>query len=195
MRKILFVLAALAIPAAAHAESEVSVVLQGGGVQYNRDLAGQTDLGAAYGARVNVMPTPYVGFEVAYLGTQNNVRQSLDARGTNERLVTNGALADLRINVLPGDITPYVFGGFGVTKFSISNQAFQSPFRSDAIAEVPFGTGIEANLGAFKLGARFQYNYLLSSFYNPVSATTGPAVNGRSSDFYGATIDLGASFR
>src|SRR5260221_367989 len=77
MRKGLILAAAalVAAPLAARAESEVSVVVQGGGVQYNQALAGQTDFGVAYGARVAVMPTPIVGFEVGYLGSQNNVKQ------------------------------------------------------------------------------------------------------------------------
>lgn len=192
MRKgfILAAAALVAAPLAARAESEVSVVVQGGGVQYNQALSGQTDLGVAYGARVAVMPTPIVGFEVGYLGTQNNVRRSLDTSGDSERLITNGANADLRINVLPGAITPYIFGGYGLTKVSVSNQSIQSPFKGDTVSTIPFGGGLEANLGNFKVGGRFQYNHLLSNgFYSPQQT-----VNDRSADFYGFSIDLGASF-
>src|SRR5438477_4007488 len=107
MRKAILAAAALlaAIPLAARAESEVSVVIQGGGVQYNRDLAGATDLGVGYGARVAIMPDPIIGVEIGYLGSENAVKQTAATVGTNERLVTNGALADLRVNVLPGSIT------------------------------------------------------------------------------------------
>src|SRR5205823_3518545 len=121
MRKLLIVAAALAIPAAARAESEFSLVVQGGGAQYNRDLAGSTDVGALYGARLGIMPAPVFGIELGYLGTQNNVKQTL-TYGGGERLITNGAQADVRLNVLPGAFTPYVFGGFGLTKVSVSNQ-------------------------------------------------------------------------
>jgi hypothetical protein len=192
MRKALIAAAALlAAPFAARAASEFSVVVQGGGVQYNQALSGQTDLGVAYGARVGVMPTPIVGFEIGYLGTQNNVRQTLATSGDAERLVTNGAAADLRINVLPGSITPYVFGGYGLTRVSVSNQSIQSPFRGETVSTIPFGGGVEANAGAFKIGARFQYNHLMGDgFYSPAAE-----VNDRKSDFYGVSVDLGASFR
>src|SRR5881394_1666199 len=114
------------------------------------------------------MPTPIVGFEIGYLGTQNNVRQTLATSGDNERLVTNGGNADLRINVLPDAITPYIFGGYGLTNVSVSNQSIQSPFKGDTISTIPFGNGLEANAGTFKVGTRFQYNHLLSSgFYSP----------------------------
>jgi hypothetical protein len=70
---------------------------------------------------------------------------------------TNEGYGDLRVNILPGDFTPYVFGGYGITWVS-GGEASGIPNRS--VNTLPFGGGIEANLGQFKVGGRFQYNYL-----------------------------------
>src|SRR5205823_12801978 len=74
MKRLLVVLAAavLVAPAAAMADSEFSIVVQGGATKYNQSLSG-SDVGAAYGARLGVLPTPMLGLELGYLGTQNNI--------------------------------------------------------------------------------------------------------------------------
>ena len=79
MKKLLVTLgvAALVLPSAAMAESEFSIVLQGGAAKYNQSLSG-SDVGAAYGARLGILPTPMLGIEVGYLGSQNNINQSLN---------------------------------------------------------------------------------------------------------------------
>jgi len=57
MKKLLVALAtaALLVPAAAMAESEFSIVLQGGAAKYNQSMSG-SDTGAAYGARLACCP-------------------------------------------------------------------------------------------------------------------------------------------
>src|ERR1041384_7613185 len=114
MKKILLAVAAIAIAPAAMAESEFSVVLQGGATHYTQSLSG-SDTGAAYGVRLGMLPTPMLGIEVGYLGTQNNIQESLDTGRLSSTLHTNEGYGDVRINILPGGVTPYVFGGFGYT--------------------------------------------------------------------------------
>src|SRR3954469_9402246 len=80
--------AALTAPAAAFADSEFSIVLQGGAAKYNQSLSG-SDVGAAYGARLGILPTPMLGFEIGYLGTQNNVNESLNEGRLASTLKTN----------------------------------------------------------------------------------------------------------
>src|SRR5258708_35094921 len=92
-----FLLAALlAAPMAARAESEFSVVLQGGVTKYNRSLASGTDVGAEYGLRLGFMPSPIAGLELGYLGSQNNVKAVIDTRGNTERRLTKVVGADPR---------------------------------------------------------------------------------------------------
>jgi hypothetical protein len=95
--------ALLAAPMAARAESDFSVVLQGGVTKYNRSLASGSDVGAEYG------PAPRVH-----------------------------ALADRR-------------------------------------------------------PARFQYNYLLTD--QLFRTQNGNVTTGHNTDFYGVSVDVGASFR
>lgn len=188
--------ALLAQPLAARADSEMSVVLQGGATQYNRSLAGATDVGAEYGLRLGIMPSPIAGLELGYLGSQNHVKAVIDTSGNTQRLITNGVLADLRVNLLPGDVMPYVFGGYGLTNFKVANEIVASDggLHGRTVSTIPFGAGLEGNIGTFKLGARFQYNYLLTDqLYRTTSS--GNVTTGNNTDFYGVSVDLGASFR
>jgi hypothetical protein len=185
--------AVLVVPAAAMADSEFSIVLQGGASHYNQSLSG-SDTGAAYGARLGFLPTPMLGLELGYLGTQNNIQASLDQGREASTLKTNEGYGDIRLNILPGAVTPYVFGGYGLTWV---NGASASGVPNSSTSTLPFGGGLEANIGAFKLGGRFQYNYLFSSINTGTSASGGTvSVNkGGNSDFWGVTVDLGASLR
>jgi opacity protein-like surface antigen len=191
MKKLLVALAAAALiaPATAMADSEFSIVLEGGAAKYNQSLSG-SDVGAAYGARLGILPTPMLGFEIGYLGTQNNISESLNEGRLASTLKTNEGYGDVRLNILPGSVTPYVFGGYGRTWVS---GAAASGVPNQSANTLPFGGGIEANVGAFKIGGRFQYNYLFDSLNT--SSNSISANKGGNSDFWNATVDLGASFR
>jgi len=187
MKKLLVTLgvAALVLPSAAMAESEFSIVLQGGAAKYNQSLSG-SDVGAAYGARLGILPTPMLGVEVGYLGSQNNVNESLNQGRLASTLKTNEGYGDVRLNILPGEVTPYVFGGFGWTWV---NGAAASGVPNNSTSTLPFGGGLEADIGAFKLGGRFQYNYLFSNINT--GSNTISVNKGGNSDFWTATVDLG----
>jgi outer membrane protein with beta-barrel domain len=193
MKTLLVAAFVLAVPAAAMADSEFSIVLQGGASHYNQSLSG-SDTGAAYGARLGFLPTPMLGLELGYLGTMNNISASLDQGREASTLKTNEGYADVRLNILPGAVTPYVFGGYGLTWV---NGAAASGVPNSSTSTLPFGAGVEGNIGAFKLGGRFQYNYLFSSIDTGSNGNGGTvSVNkGGNSDFWGVTVDLGASFR
>jgi len=196
MKKILVGVAALfLLPVAARAESELSLTLQGGGVKYDQALAAPSDIGAAYGVRVGVMPTPVLGVEIGYLGSQSNVRDVVNNTSTT-RFISNGAYADGRVNVLPGNVMPYVFGGFGVTNFKVDNEVVNSDggLHGKTVATIPFGGGVDFNLGAFKIGGRFQYNYLLTDQLVRSSPNGSGVTTGNNTNFYGVNIDLGVSF-
>jgi outer membrane protein with beta-barrel domain len=197
MKQILVALAAAALVSpAALADSEFSVVLQGGATHYTSSLNSGSDTGAAYGARLGFLPTPMLGIEVGYLGSQNNIKESLDLGRVASTISTNEGYGDVRINILPGSLTPYVFGGYGLTWVS-GGAASGIPNRS--VNTLPFGGGLEANIGNFKIGGRFQYNYLFDRIYtgqNAAGTTTGiGADKGGNSDFWGVSLDVGASFR
>src|SRR5262249_23142773 len=197
MRKIVVAIAAAVLVApAAWAETEFSVALQGGATHYTQSLSSGSDTGAAYGVRIGMLPTPMLGVELGYLGSQNNVNQSLELGREASTLATNEGYGDVRLNILPGSLTPYIFGGYGITWVS---GGAASGIPNNSVSTLPFGGGLEANLGTFKIGGRFQYNSLFEKIYTgtnssgvPVSVT---ADKGGNSDFWGVTLDLGASFR
>jgi hypothetical protein len=195
MKKLLLALAcAVLIAPAVWADSEFSVVLQGGASHYTSALSG-SDTGAAYGARLGILPTPMLGLEIGYLGTQNNIKQSLDTGRQASTIRTNEGYGDVRLNILPGAFTPYVFGGYGLTWV---NGAAASGIPNRSVNTLPFGGGIEANAGAFKIGGRFQYNYLFDRIYTGSNAGTPTSVGadkGGNADFWGVSLDVGASFR
>ena len=196
MKKILVALAgAVLFAPAVWADSEFSIVAQGGAAKYTQSLSG-SDVGAAYGARFGILPTPMLGVELGYLGTQNNVARSFDTGSLSSTLRTNEGYADVRLNILPGALTPYVFGGYGLTWVD-GAAAVGIPNRN--VNTLPFGGGLEYNIDAFKIGGRFQYNYLFDRIYtgnNGNGTPTSAAVDkGGSSDFYSVSLDLGASFR
>ncbi len=196
MKTLLVALAAaLLVTPAVWADSEFSVTLEGGASHYTQSLASGSDTGAAYGARFGILPTPMLGIELGYLGTQNNISQSLDTGRLASTLKTNEGYGDVRLNILPGDVTPYVFGGYGMTWV---NGAAASGIPNKSANTLPFGGGLEANIGAFKIGGRFQYNYLFDKIYTGTTNGTPSAVSvnkGGNSDFWDVSLDLGASFR
>lgn len=196
MQKLLVALAAAALCGpAALADSEFSAVLQGGASHYNQSLASGSNTGVAYGVRLGVLPTPMLGAELGYLGTQNDIAQSINLGREASTLKTNEGYADARLNLLPGGVTPYVFGGYGLTWVS---GAAASGIRNQSVSTLPFGAGVDADIGAFKVGGRFQYNYLFSKIYTGTTnqTVTGVSVDkGGSADFWGVTFDVGASFR
>src|SRR2546430_10470066 len=110
MRKLLLPLGvpALVLPATAMAESEFSSVLQGGAAKYNQSLSG-SDVGAAYGARLGILPTPMLGVEVGYLGSQNNINESLNQGRLASTLKTNEGFWDGRLKILPRLVLTYIF--------------------------------------------------------------------------------------
>jgi hypothetical protein len=191
------VLAALLFlaPIAARAESEFALQVEGGISHYNRALS-SSNVGGSYGARLTVTPLQILGIELGYIGSRNNINSDL-ANGLNaSTLTTNEGYADLRLNILPGAFTPYVFGGYGLTWVS---GAEVSGVPSDHTSTIPFGGGLDFNTGAFKIGGRFQYNYLFDQIFVgsnaqgvPVSVT---ANKGGHTDFWTATLVLGVSFK
>jgi hypothetical protein len=197
MKRFLVAIAgALLVAPVARAESEFSVVLQGGASRYTQSLSGNAaDTGAAYGARLGMMPTPMLGGELGYLGTLNNINADSSIGRASSTLHANEGYVDARLNILPGELTPYVFGGYGVTWVS-GGGASGIPNRS--ASTLPFGGGLDYSFGQFKLGARFQYNYLFDKIYTGNSGgvvTSVSADKGGNADFYAVSIDLGASFR
>jgi len=92
------------------------------------------------------------------------------------------------LNILPGELTPYVFGGYGLTWLSgAAASAFRTEDQHPALRRGPRGEHRRV-----QARGRFQYNYLFDSIN---TSSNGVSANkGGNSDFWSATVDLGASF-
>ncbi len=145
-----FVVAALALaPATAAAddsifgEYRVGASFGGGMMGFvdsdTRDFA--TD-GGAWEARLAFNTRGIVVIEGAYIGSLQNI----DALGleSDARLLANGAEADLRINLMQGQLEPYVLFGAGWTRFDITNTSTNTSDlqQVDNVATMPLGAGV-----------------------------------------------------
>lgn len=105
-----------------------------------------TDTGGQWEARLTIGTRLPVALEAAYIGTAQNV----NALGLSENavLMGNGAEANLRLNLLPTRVQPYLFGGVGWMHYSVRNTNVNtSSIRSnDDIVTVPFGVGLALRL-------------------------------------------------
>lgn len=154
---------------------------------YTSSLANATQVGVAYGGRLDFSPIRNLGIEIGYDGSLNDLKTSISPNGS---LYGNAVTGDLRFNLvppgydLPGNLKPFVFGGVGYQNVTPSN--FTPGFSDANLLAVPVGGGIEADIADhFLVGARFTWNFLFNE--------TGPLA-GHTTDIWGATADLGARF-
>ena len=72
--------------------------------------------------------------------------------------------------------------------------SIEKPLQPEVVATIPLGAGLDFNIGNFKIGGRFQYNYLLTDqLFRSANTATG-VTTGNNTNFYGVNIDLGVSF-
>lgn len=108
------------------------------------------DAGAAWDARLLVGTRSIVAFEAGYVGSINKLEVGNGAK--EGHLNSNGFDADLRINILPFRVQPYVFGGVGYAHLHVDN-ANANPEITSRLHEdvdqftVPAGGGVAAYLG------------------------------------------------
>jgi hypothetical protein len=132
------------------------IVSVGGAVTHFTSQAVREFTGVAGGWDVRVVfPSRHiVSGELAYVGSA----QSVDALGLDSDavLLSNGAEATLRLNILPGMVQPYVFGGIGWRYFTITNTATNDSLLldDDHIGFLPMGGGLMFRLHRLIIDAR-----------------------------------------
>lgn len=184
MKSTFGVIAAALLSTPAFALSGVQVSAGAGAGNFTRDLSSDSGTGAAYGAMVAFQPADLLGLEVAYDGITAGNNSPL---ATNSRLNANGVKGDLKVNLAPGAVEPYLFGGAGF--YHLSETGAAPGFSTANSFAVPVGAGVNAHISdAFLIGARFTYDLLFQTgdFRPGLSANT---------DLYTATINIGGILR
>jgi hypothetical protein len=128
----------------------------GGGVTgfIDDDVQGATQVGGAWDARLTIGTRSLLAAEIGYLGGA----QSIDALGLDNDavLLTNGAEAALRLNILAGIVQPYILAGGGWTHFRLVNSDFNTSAieDSDNAAHFPLGGGLGVRYEGLLIDAR-----------------------------------------
>lgn len=120
---------------------------------------GATDLGGTYGARLTIGTRLPFAVEVAYIGTA----QGMDVLGldTSAILLGNGGEATLRLNFMRGPVQPYIFGGAGLTHYSVENSDFNTSAveDSDDVYTIPMGAGAALQYRGLVVDGRGTFRY------------------------------------
>jgi hypothetical protein len=128
-------------------------------------MRGNARLGAGWDARVLFGTRTPIGFEAGYSGVYNTLSTDRFTFGTLSApyMVQNSVDATLRINLLPWQVQPYIFGGIGYNHASVFNRdqdpAMGAKFRaSDNQGVAPVGGGVAGYFGQhITADARFTY--------------------------------------
>ncbi len=128
----------------------------GGGVVGNTASRARnfTDVGGSWDARLTFGTRSILAAEAAYIGTAQNI----DAIGLDNDaiLVSNGAEAAARLNIVSGPVTPYVLAGVGWRHYSLTNEDFNTSNvqDSDDVVHFPLGAGIGFQIDQLLLDLR-----------------------------------------
>ncbi len=130
------------------------------------------DTGGSWTARLILGTRMPLALEAAYIGTANDVNAlGLDS---NAVLLSNGAEAALRWNIVSTfvkpfqmgavRVDPYLFGGIAYKHYSLVNEDFNtsSVRNSDNLGEIPAGAGVSFLFGGLALDARGEYRFAFS---------------------------------
>lgn len=138
----------------------VSATVGGGPEGFVEDVAtGFTEVGGAWNVRIAFLSRFLLTPELSYIGSaQNIVAAGLDP---DAYLLSNGAEANLRLNILPGIFQPYVFGGIGFRHYELANADVNTSAIADDdnIGIVPVGGGFTVRLDNFLLDARGTFRW------------------------------------
>lgn len=145
--RILAVMAAAlaAVPAGARAQLGLSLQGYAGIGDLVRDL--HTTRDAAYGAIAGVQFAGPLGLELEYQHAENH------ANGGADLIEQDGVLGHVRFDLLRGPVSPFVFGGVGAVRYSVSSV-------TDDQVVLPLGVGVEVQLSPLVLGARGEYQWI-----------------------------------
>jgi len=129
-----------------------------------------TEIGAEWDVRYTISQRSLIALETGYSGTYNKMQSPVEGPGSVAAyLINHGVDGDLRLNLLPFRVQPYVFGGLGYNHASMKNlednPAMAARFMtSDDQLMVPAGAGLALHLFPHGIiDARFTYRAIFMS--------------------------------
>jgi hypothetical protein len=128
-----------------HPKSGIGVaVTVGGGVTgfWSSGSRASADAGPSWDARLTLGTRTIIGLDMAYLGAAQKLK--INGLSSDAGLLSNGAEADLRLQLPTGIARPYIFGGIGWTHYSLHNSSTGTTgiLGGDDVGTVPMGVGL-----------------------------------------------------
>lgn len=129
-----------------------------------------TSPGPSWGFRVGFEFTKWLAIDAHYVGSSNLINKEFSPTGP-ARLVTNGALAEIRLTLPLSYFQPYIFGGFGVYGTSISGNTYEArsgtAFHSSTEPGAPMGFGFGIPItDCLSLGAEASYHFFIGEKFS-----------------------------
>ena len=113
-----------------------------------------SEVGGGWDARLVIGTRTIIAGELAYLGSSRDVA----ALGLDESafLQGHGGEAAARLNLLPGLFQPYLLAGAGFTRYTLTNEDFNTSSIDDSatVAHFPLGVGAALRYEGFVADAR-----------------------------------------
>lgn len=181
----------LAAPAFAQDEDkqgDFNVQARAGVGGFTGGLDEYTAAGPAWGIGVNLQPYRFIGVEVAYEGSRNQLTD--DRFTTSPSLTRHGASAMIKLAPpFIERIKPFVGAGLGASYVGVDDTG-DGLYRNDFIQEVPVAAGLEFNSGAVTAGIRATYRFLVDEGFADAAQPVGNPEGG----LFDASVTLGARF-
>ncbi|NTX07521.1 hypothetical protein HUA75_37805 [Myxococcus sp. CA040A] len=178
------------------ADTGLYAQLGGGAEGYTGQLAPRLDAGFTYGGAIGYRPLGFLGVELGYNGSVNNVDIDGNGRagslGEGADVVRNGGQALVIGNFTDTQLQPYAVTGIGIDDYNIRHDAVgrEFGFNDDTSGYVPAGLGLRYQFGKLiTADARVSYNFLFDQDFAPTSATPN-ALDGR----YMGMLQIGGTY-
>lgn len=133
----------------------IGLTLGGGGFGFTNDEVNDlVDPGPGWEARAIFGTDTLLAGELAYTGSVSTIETF--AGEPDSELVSNGAEAALRINLLQDEIMPFVIAGAGWRNYEVTDtsKGTSSLQNDDNVFEFPVGGGLAFNYGRFLADVR-----------------------------------------
>jgi hypothetical protein len=134
-----------------------SVIFKGGAGDYTGSIGKYTAVGPSYGVALNVEPLRWLGFELGYDGSYNQLDRERFTDYAKASFLRNGTSALLKFQIPFEGIRPFAGVGFGLSWVNISGNNHGGDFSNDLIGQLPLVVGLEIIGYRWTAGIRATY--------------------------------------